>query len=55
MYFTVRLVADDQDKRPAGDARDRHDIADEIVIKLLVQCHGNCVLRTTEEERVAIR
>src|SRR5882672_10927530 len=45
---------DHQDIRPAGDAGDRRDIADEIEIQLVVQCRVDCVRRSAEEERVTV-
>ena len=43
-----------KNKRTTGDARDRHGIADEIVTELVVQCRGDCILRTAGQERVTV-
>src|SRR4029453_11643819 len=43
-----------QDIRPAANASDRSDIADEIKVQLVVQRGVDCVRRSAEEERVAV-
>src|SRR4029453_9949088 len=43
-----------QDIRPAANASDRSDIADEIKVQLVVQRRVDCVRRSAEEERVAV-
>jgi hypothetical protein len=42
-------------KRPADDARDRRDVADEVEIELVVERRVDCVRRIDQKERVAVR
>jgi hypothetical protein len=39
----------------ADDARDRRDVADEIEVELVIERRVDCVRRTDQEEREAVR
>jgi hypothetical protein len=40
--------------RGADDARDRHDVADEIEIKFVVERRADCIIQPNQEERIPI-
>ena len=43
------------DERPAHEARDRSDVADEIEVRLLVERGADRVGRRGKQERIAVR
>ena len=45
----------DEDGHSAGDARDRHDIADVIELEITVKGRIPRVARTRQKERIAVR
>src|SRR5262249_53485026 len=46
--------AQHQDERQTNDSRDRHDIANEIVIEFVVKCRVDRVVRVDQEQRIAV-
>src|SRR5262245_53215503 len=46
--------AQHQDERQTNDSRDRHDIANEIVIEFVVKCRVDRVIRVDQEQRIAV-
>jgi hypothetical protein len=46
---------DHHDKGGAGNARDRRDVADEIIIEIAIERSVGRIIRTGEKERIAVR